>query len=476
MYNPMAYWGQKDLIPQVLVEYGTRDNTYKTVTYKLEGKLLSASIAPFTGSGGDRTSPLTKICQDFYDVTSLQQNPYVDIFNITTLGGPSYFSQPYFCSTTSKDGLSGFGPIEAWYIDIRNNNTFPSGQSAYLQYVNKDGNQIQITIAPNVTERILTQTYPIPAETSIPAGGTQRYTVTPISKYLGNVTPYPYKDLPVNYKVSGSAGFGNYVYVHLTGSAASDSNTGISLDPSDVTLGAIVPAYNIPITVNKAASNSYFAINSVISASNYNVKRCSDNATASVSIVIGSPIYSNGNVLYLTGSNAISGCYEVTSKITSSAQYENLTVVNSYPTCSWCQNDVKFYYVSMLGGGNIGAGYTMSYIDFNGTSRTRNLSTFGNTFKFIARNGSISTTYGGTTTITELIPVPTTNVNYSVSAGGGDSTSRIHTYQSTTGEVQLIFTSGDYATSSFCAVSSSLIQSWPTNGSFPYSIVTGSAC
>ncbi len=470
----MAYWGQKDLIPQVLVEYGTRNNTYTTVTYRLEGKLLSASIAPFTGSGSSRTSPLTKICQDFYDVTSLQQNRYADIFS-DSLGGPNYFSQPYFCSTTSKDGLSEFGPIEAWYIDIRNNNTFPGGTNT-VQYVNKDGNIIVTTIAGNATQRILTQTYPIPTETSIPAGGTQRFTVTPISKYTGNVTPYPYKDLPVNYRVTGSEGFNNFAYVHITGSGGIDSNTGLQFGVADLEVGDIVPAYNIPAKVNTLIYNSWLTVNSVISASNYNVKRCSDNATASVSLVIGSPIYSNGNVLYLTGSNAISGCYEVTSKITSSAQYENLTVVNSYPTCSWCQNDVKFYNVSLNSGGSIGSGQSLSYIDFNGTSRTLTLSTFGNTFKFIARNGSISTTYGGTTSITELIPVPTTNVNYSVSAGGGDSTSRIHTYQSTTGEVQLIFTSGDYATSSFCAVSSSLIQSWPTNGSFAYSIVTGSAC
>ena len=470
----MAYWGQKDLIPQILVDYGNRLGIPMTASYFVEGKPQTVVVpAEFSGSGRTSQTFLVRVCQDFYNESSVQQNPDFGPFGGQFLG-PYMMTQPYFCSTTSKDGLSQFGPIEAWYLDIKNN-TGADGYisyTLYMQYIDKDGNFASASVTYPNTVRILTQTYPMNVQPLRRVAGVQPWLVTPIQKYSGNVTPYPYKDLPVNYRITTNAVFGGLY--HITGSAGIDTNIGSGFNTIAGTIN--IASFNIPELEAASGQLNPISINSVISASNYNVKKCSDNTTASVSLTIGSQLYASGSVIYLTGSNAISGCYGVTAKITSSVQYENLTPFNSYPNCSWCQNDVKFYYVSLNGGGSIGSGQSLSYVDFNGTSRTLSLSTFGNTFKFLAANGSISTTYGGTTTITELSPNPTTNVNYSVSAGGGDSTSRIHTYQSTTGEVQLIYTSGDYATSSFCAVSSSLIQSWPTNGTYPYSIVTGSAC
>lgn len=134
MYNPMAFWGQRDLIPQIVVDYGAKNPGYTTVTYTLEGKLLSASVAPVTGSGYSETSPLTRICQDFINAESVNQNFYSIPNAQAGYYGPYSFTQPYFCSTTSKDGLSEFGPIEAWYLDI--SNQLSLSQTMYIQYVN----------------------------------------------------------------------------------------------------------------------------------------------------------------------------------------------------------------------------------------------------------------------------------------------------------------------------------------------------
>ncbi len=414
----MAYWGQKeDLIPQILVDYGNRYGTPQTASYFVEGKPQTVIVpAEFSGSGRTSQTFLVRVCQDFYNESSVQQNPDFGPFGGQFLG-PYMMTQPYFCSTTSKDGLSGFGPIEAWYLDIKNN-TGADGYisyTLYMQYIDKDGNFASASVTYPNTVRILTQTYPMNVQPLRRVAGVQPWIVTPIQKYSGNVTPYPYKDLPVNYRITTNAAFGGLY--HITGSAAVDTNIGSGFNTIAGTIN--IASFNIPELEAASGQLNPISINSVIPKPIYKLTNCS--SSLGITASLDTYNFYDTNASLLLSSSAISGCFYVNSITTSiTPTYTNLSVLNAYSSCfdcEWTSSILPIDYIVVGGGG--GGGYYAG--GGAGGVITGSLSVTSSNYSIVIGGGGIGSigTTGGTNGGLSSINTPVFGIQSALGGGYG---------------------------------------------------------
>jgi len=476
MYNPTAYWGQQDLTASVLANYRGAGGIGNTVSYSFNGNTQSAVITAPTSSNNYGISGYNTFCMDIKTQTSAY-NPLDQNASIT--------ATPFFGNSYSKDGKSDFSTIaEAWYVKVTN--TSGAGgcnpNTVQFSYIDQNGAVQLLQLASPNSTTIITQNIGWNFFNETVACYGRDYDVEVISKYTGNVIPYPYKNVPIRYIVNPATSAGNfrYLYYQPTGSLGEyiPSGSFILFDTASAITSTNFPAiYNT--AMGGTANQSILALipTGVPGAQPiYKLTNCITAQAITASFTDWS-LYATNRVLSLSSSN-VGGCYTINEVTTSIIPtHTNVSVLNNYLNCTNCSNDYNtgFFYVNVNSGNLMPGGNTLTYTDVSGNSRTLNLNIVGNTFKFNARAGSITSSYSPTT-ITQLSADFDNKINYSVWAGGGFSTNRIFTYQSGSGEVVQINSNGNFGTSSYCAISSSLIQTWPNNGSFPYTILTGSSC
>lgn len=287
MYNPTSYWQQGgDLTASSLSRYFAINEVNNSVTYSFNGTTRGATTpigsADFVGKG-TITSSYLEVVQDLSSQQSFKQ-PAKGTSNISL--GPILAGQPFFASATGS-GLNNYqyDPIgEAWYMDVSyvgGNGIFgpsplcPDLGTYYFYYVNEDGVIINDTLTAGQTKRIISQTAALyfyndsPVNLNIPNWITWTY----VSRYTGNVTPYPYRDKAADYtltvkRVTGvdlstctsvNYAFVDYTYIP-TGSLGVNSLSGAySASNTEVTVLNTefkVTSYSIPLQYSEDRGGS----------------------------------------------------------------------------------------------------------------------------------------------------------------------------------------------------------------------------
>jgi hypothetical protein len=281
MYNPTAYWQSGgDLTASSLSRYFALNNINTGVTYSFNGTTYKVDTP--IGSNineGLNTASYLEVVQDLSSEQSFNQP-----FTSTTFGGitsywvgPKLAGQPFFASATGS-GLNNYqydGQGEAWYMDV----TYIGGESVpggnctdlgtyYFYYVNQDGIIINDTLNYGETKRIISQTAALYFYVDGPTGlnNPNWITWTYVSRYTGNVTPYPYRDKAANYTLTVKRVTGrntttcatlNYTYVNYTyiptGSLGVNSLSGAysqsSAQVTTLNTQFNVSSYSIPLMV-----------------------------------------------------------------------------------------------------------------------------------------------------------------------------------------------------------------------------------
>lgn len=365
MYNPTANWGQRetDLTASAIVNYfqfSTKTEYYNEIRYKNNGLPYTQSVV----NGGFNTynsgsGKLLTLTQDIINNYSFYPNSTCTGPQIACPdAGPWFSSQPYF-GTAPGPGTSSFSVLpEAWYVDVTFDDTSGFTGSFYFNYINVDGELITDSVsAITPTKRILSQTAAFGIITNngglFANGNDINWNI--VSRYYGNITPYPNKNIPVDYFISSSLTSGQIekYYYEPTGSLIGSG----SVWTGSLSAGQSVKltSYNVPVPVDNYFC--YIASSSVVPPFIYSLQSCT-NSAISYSATLSTPGYYFISTSVNISSSTINGCFNIKEITTSGTPtYSNLNVLSTYATCfdcNWTSSILPIDYIVVAGGGGGG--------------------------------------------------------------------------------------------------------------------------
>jgi hypothetical protein len=370
MYIPIAYWQTQDTgnaHTRGMYWASSFSGVPQSYLYEYNNVQLTRTI--------NVVQALSPTCMDTMQFSDL-------VYSNVAAGAGAFF-----CSANDSTSSVNVPPstgAEAWYIDVDYWNTdYPAFDlgTFYWSYVDVDGNIVNDTINFGQTKRIIAQCVPLfTRDYPVVFGRYMNWRI--VSKYNGNVTPYPYNGIPVDYTIqlkrerpdggwyynkiyySPTATVSGFPFATNSGSFFSEESTG------SIGLTRVITAGYPPLDANANNNRNppaHWITNvSPVAKGAYQLSSCV--GTSSLWVTLNNyDRYPTGSALKVSNTEltSTSSCWTITaltSSLSTSVALSNVNVIDDYTSCFSCISgsltaslNVEYLLVAG-GGGGAGAG------------------------------------------------------------------------------------------------------------------------